>query len=69
MEPTDRSSNQLLIISRLLLMAGGTESLLSFIIMFGPRIEFEQAGALDTQPELWLLLCEVEASFHKTECA
>ena len=38
MEPTDRSGNQLLIISRLLLMAGGTESLLSFIIMFGPGL-------------------------------
>lgn len=48
-------------------MAGDTESLLSIIIMFGPRIEFEQAGALDAQPELKLLVCEPEAGFHKTE--
>jgi hypothetical protein len=64
---TGLGGNQLLIRSRLLLMAGDSVSLPSIIIMFGPRIEFERAGALDAQPELKLLVCEPEAGFHKTE--
>jgi len=59
-----QGSNQLVIRSRLLPMAGDVKSLVS-IIMFGPRIEFERAGALDAQPENWLLVWEV--GFHKTE--
>lgn len=63
---TGRRGNQLLIRSRLLLTTDDIGKLHS-IIMFGPRIEVEQAGALDAQPELKLLLCERKVGFHKTE--